>query len=417
MEVFYQGKLTIQYLYIPLQHISTQKVKHHSSPQTNNHMTTSKQPLNPYASVIIAILFILAPHCSFATVPDSITRNLEDYDFLTSFTEENYAAFPAIMEMGYKKKYETLKKRLRKQVVKGKKDIEQAVCDYAIWFHRNFDTHYSIENTTLWDSYVQSIHTDYTKVMEYNPQPVSCKVDEQTWLVRVPSCTGENPTAEWVQQAAKQYEESGCENLIIDVRGNGGGNDGIWWPFLQLIVDHQRERPLENFFRNTLHNQKYWEFLLEQQMGDSVRSQQFLEQCKQSLGKNEFERWSVWDASDINPTLPPKCVAIIADNQSASAAEGLIQIYAKGNSNRTKFYGKERTYGAELTGNLFYTKLPHADIYLVYPTCIKTFEFLKDSSFGKIGIEPDVHIPLAYPERLTDNIDEWVLWIAKEMKK
>ena len=34
-------------------------------------------------------------------LPDSIRRNLEDYDYLVSFVEENYAPFSAIMEKGY----------------------------------------------------------------------------------------------------------------------------------------------------------------------------------------------------------------------------------------------------------------------------------------------------------------------------
>jgi hypothetical protein len=33
------------------------------------------------------------------------------------------------------------------------------------------------------------------------------------------------------------------------------------------------------------------------------------------------------------------------------------------------------------------------------------------------GFKPDVMIPLPYPEQLTDNIDSWVLWVAKKMKK
>ena len=98
------------------------------------------------------------------------------------------------MEQGYLKKYETLKKRLRKQVAKGKAGIEKAACEYAIWFYKNFDTHYQLNNNKLWESYEQPVHFDYKKIMEYNPQPVSCKVNKQTWLVRVPSCVGENPT-------------------------------------------------------------------------------------------------------------------------------------------------------------------------------------------------------------------------------
>ena len=33
------------------------------------------------------------------------------------------------------------------------------------------------------------------------------------------------------------------------------------------------------------------------------------------------------------------------------------------------------------------------------------------------GHKPDVVIPLDYPKQLTDNIDEWVLWVAKDLKR
>lgn len=253
-------------------------------------------------------------------------------------------------------------------------------------------------------------------MMEYNPQPVSCKVDGQTWLVRVPSCVGENPTNEWVEQAAKDFQASGCENLIIDVRGNEGGSTGIWNPFIDMLVDHRREGTIDNYFRNTKHNQGYWEYALSESPDNSY-FKDFLTHCKDSLGKSEFQLWTSVDAGEVTHQPLPKRAAVIVDNGTCSAGEGLIYYHVKGVSNRAKVYGKERTYGAELTGNVYYTKFPNADIYLTYPTCIKQNEFLEHHVFGKNGIAPDVLITLPYPKRLTNNIDEWVLWVAEDMKR
>jgi hypothetical protein len=33
------------------------------------------------------------------------------------------------------------------------------------------------------------------------------------------------------------------------------------------------------------------------------------------------------------------------------------------------------------------------------------------------GIAPDVRIDLPLPARLTDNIDEWVIWVAEQLEK
>ena len=366
--------------------------------------------------LLFSFLFVLFSSVLHAENGDSISRNLEDYDFLTSYTEENYAAFPYIMQLGYKKKYETLKKQLRKQLRKGKMGIEQAACEYGIWFHKNFDTHYNII-TPLFSQYSKEAHIDYSKLMEeYAPKPVSCKVDEHTWLVRVPSCFGNNPTKEWMEEAAKQYRESGCENLIVDARGNIGGNDGIWHPFVPMLVDHKREWTVESYFRNTPTNVERFEWILGQLPYEAPEFHEFLLKCKDS--ENEFELWASRDVGDITPDSLPKRAAVIVDNATVSAGESLIVGYVTGVSYRTKVYGREHTHGSEKTGNIAVSEeFPNTPIRIFYPTCIETQEFLNNVTFGEIGIKPDVHIDLPYPKRLADNVDEWVLWVAKDLMK
>lgn len=41
--------------------------------------------------------------------------------------------------------------------------------------------------------------------------------------------------------------------------------------------------------------------------------------------------------------------------------------------------------------------------------------FLSDDSNGSAGLPPDVRINLPYPKKLTDNCDEWILWIADQL--
>ena len=62
-------------------------------------------------------------------MPDSIRRNLEDYDYLVSFVEMNYAPFSAIMEKGYEQEYRAMRKQLRQQISQGEVGIEKAAGD------------------------------------------------------------------------------------------------------------------------------------------------------------------------------------------------------------------------------------------------------------------------------------------------
>lgn len=50
---------------------------------------------------------------------------------------------------------------------------------------------------------------------------------------------GDDPTLEWVHQSIDAYLASGCENLIIDIRGNGGGTDDIFNPYEKLLYDRK----------------------------------------------------------------------------------------------------------------------------------------------------------------------------------
>ena len=42
---------------------------------------------------------------------------------------------------------------------------------------------------------------------------------------------------------------------------------------------------------------------------------------------------------------------------------------------------------------------------------------LPETGIDQTGFAPDVRIPLPLPARLTDNIDEWVTWVAAQLEK
>jgi hypothetical protein len=48
---------------------------------------------------------------------------------------------------------------------------------------------------------------------------------------------------------------------------------------------------------------------------------------------------------------------------------------------------------------------------------IETEKYDANMTYKKFtGISPDVRITLPYPKQLIDNIDEWVLWVAEDLK-
>jgi len=370
--------------------------------------------------IILSLILALATQFSFAVAPDSLKRDLEDYDYLVSFVEENYAPFDAIMQKGYKREYKALKKQLRKQLCNGKADLERAATDYVLWFYTRFDRHILLESETFHmaeanltqDAIVKSDSTLLTNPgsFEYAPMPVSCKVDSLTWLIRIPSC--EQDYHEGAINALQQFLASDCENLIIDIRGNGGGSDAVWEQYYDLLYDHTYKREIK-WFRNTPKNLLFWKNLLEQQ--PSSANANYLIEKSEASRDNFVKQGESDDGSTRQTSTRIKRAAVLIDFMTASAAESLAE-FVKKHSERAKVYGIGNTFGCELTGNCRTEPLPNSKLGLFYATTVDSGFYEKDFSSEGLGIAPDVIIPFPIARKLTDNIDEWVQWVAEDLK-
>ena len=371
--------------------------------------------------IILTILLALTAKFSIAAVPDSLKRDLEDYDYLVSFVEENYVPFDAIMQKGYKREYKALKNKLRKQLCNGEADLGRAATDYVLWFYSQFDRHIMLESETFHmaeanlaqEAIFKSDSTMLTNPgsFEYAPMPVSCKVDSLTWLIRVPSC--EQDLHEGAINALQQFLASDCENLIIDIRGNGGGSDAVWEQYYDLLYDHPYKSEIK-WFLNTPKNLLFWKNLLEQQPS-SANARYLIE--KSEASKDKFvKQGESGDGSTLQTSTRIKRAAILIDFMTASAAESLAE-FVKKHSDRAKVYGIGNTFGCELTGNCRTEPLPNSRLGVFYATTVDSGFYEKDFSSEGLGIAPDVLIPLPMSRKLTDNIDEWVLWVAENLKK
>ncbi|MCR5849283.1 MAG: hypothetical protein K6G92_01040, partial [Bacteroidaceae bacterium] len=323
-------------------------------------------------------------------------------------------------QKGYKREYKALKKRLRKQLCKGEADLERAATDYVIWFYSQFDTHIylgekafqravaniNFETMTKADS---TLLTDSEENFEYEPKPASCKVDSLTWLIRVPSCAPD--FYDGTVKALEQFVASDCENLIIDIRENGGGSDNVWKKYYDLLYDHPG-KPEISWHRNTPKNLLYWKDVLKLQPS-SPWNLQLIETCETS--KKKFVKLGESD-NNRQPTSRVKRAAVLIDFMTGSSAESIVK-FVKKHSDRCKVYGICNTNGCDLTGNCLIESLPNSKFKVLYATSIESGFYEKDFSTEGLGIPPDVIIPLPFSRKLTDNIDEWVLWVAEDLKK
>lgn len=337
--------------------------------------------------------------------PDSICWAFETFDYAVDVNERNNAIFPILMRNGFADEYKAMKDSMLSRLMAGEINADEAVGRYVFWFYKNFDRHTNCSSKYFW-KLASDVHVNYHKVMtKYAPEPVGCKVDDKTYLLRLPSCMGVVPTWEWLQKKADEFKSSGCKNLILDLRGNGGGSDRYSLMFTLFMGSAGAIEEERSYYRCGLDNNNnlkkvYW-------------NKAFLAQID-SIDDGSFVDW--WIVKKGEQVYEPKVhkAAIIIDNGTASAGETPVRFVQNRAKCRAKVYGKDGTHGCEWSGNCNEVRLPHSNITLRYPMTVDA-NLDAHCKERNPSLKPDVIIPLPYPEQLTDNIDSWVLWVAKKM--
>jgi len=336
----------------------------------------------------------------------AISLGLKDYEGAVYEVENNYAGFssktstPARLE-----EYLKLKEKLHKDILNGREGAD-AVGELYGWFGD-----YHLRTALAEHGKYRKTRKEYvstTKGMrEYNPQAIALKVDNETFLIRFPSCEGD-PSLEWVNESIEAYKKSQCKYLIIDIRGNGGGQDTYYMPYLKLLYDRESmSKGVE--IRNSKDNISYVKTQVE-------RLPWLQEVVSNAENSNEDFIPLVEDhiiKYDTINSLPIKAAIIIDSNVASSGEQMILDI--RGCSSRTIVYGKGNTLGC-----LDYSNTRRADMrgcgITTYVPMTRSSR-LPDNGIDETGIAPDVRISLPLPKKLTNNIDDWVLWVAKELKK
>lgn len=404
--------------------------------------------------IIISTFCLFLGLMALAQLPElTVEQHLEDYDFAVKYLEDNYAGFPNKVVDSTRTDYESMKARLRTQVQQGERTGWDAVAEYTGWFN-DYHTRLCLNDVDsegrrrpASDRYRQQLPIYYDELMEkYNPQPMAVKVTPKTFLVRFPSCYGDI-SMEWIEGSINAFYESGCENFILDIRGNSGGSDLYWNPYWNLLADHDGEI-CDVEFRNSA---AYRDSLLHELRAENVPAEiiqgvqavfpmlqpikfvpgsivrQFLVNLTDGQAfsfanlQNVLESLSHLELMSGKNSVPVNEVndavrraALIIDNTVASSGEALVEIL-KATSNRTTIYGRDNTMGCLDFSNCNQVVMPNCGINVSVPMSRRIG--LPETGIDMVGIAPEVRIDLPLPARLTDNIDEWVIWVAEQLEK
>lgn len=338
-----------------------------------------------------------------------VKANLETYDFAINELEQNYVGFEYKVTDANRAEYEQIKQEYRDSIAMGAMYGPvgaSEICCYMQDFHLGC-------SFKMWSNRFPMKWANYgLKMTKYDPQPVAQKISDQTFLLRFPTCNGDDAYIQWVADAVEDYHRSGCEQLIVDVRGNGGGSDYQYSPILRLLylqpgmtdgIMMRNSQANRDRTRELVQGNEFWTDLMDK--AEAAKDSAYFELFESAIHEEECV-----DARR------PKQTAIIIDHAVGSSGEQFL-LDVRAVAPDIKFYGKENSLGCIDISNVRRVQLPNSPNSINIPTTISKRVTNGHELIDGIGIEPDVRIDLPLPDSLTDNVDPWVLWVSEEMEK
>lgn len=330
-----------------------------------------------------------------------------DFDYAVGIVERAYAGYPD-KTAGREKEYAALKKRLREGIASGRDEYD-AIAEYLGWFD---DSHLRTPGVEAYRPKSLRRDTDYAARMKrYDPQFVHCRVDADTYLIRFPSCAPDDISPEVVQRMVVAYLASGCENLVVDIRGNRGGSDSTYEPLLKLLYDRAGELDNQQYRVSDLAIAHVREFA-----GNTERGRAKIARMERTPAGEFLPAESATYTIRYDSVSPlPRRAALLVDGRVASSGEQLT-LEVRATSRRTTVCGQDNTLGCLDYSNCEILYFPQDTARWMIVPVTRSCRVDAGRGIDAEGIAPDVRIPLPLPDSLTTNVDAWVRWAAEDLK-
>lgn len=354
-------------------------------------------------SLAAAAVLCLLPAGAQTPAGDAVS----DFDYAVGVVERAYAGYPD-KTAGREAEYAALKGRLQSEI-SGDRDVYDAIAEYLGWFD---DSHLQTPGAEAYRAKSLRRDTDYAgRMKRYDPQFMHCRVDEDTYLIRFPSCDLTDAEIAGVRAAVAAYRASGCENLVVDIRGNMGGNDSAYEPLLKLLYDHEGTEDAMAYRVSDIAIAHVREFA-----GNTERGRRKVARMERTPAGEFFEEGKTYRIRYDSVSPLPRRVALIVDGRVASSGEQLV-LEVRASSRRTTVYGQDNTLGCLDYSNCEILYFPRDTARWMIVPVTRSNRIPAGRGIDREGIAPDVRIPLPLPATLADNVDPWVEWVAGDLKK
>ncbi len=228
--------------------------------------------------------------------------------------------------------------------------------------------------------------------------PTITKIDRKVTVFSIPSFNVDNKLFDKILKEHQDVLKT-TSHLIVDIRGNTGGN-ALYFSFLGIYADKHIPES-QGFVLASEDTKAYYE---EQAKYSRNVYGPVVSRISNNLGKViDGPLYPVKKISRLNSQI--ESVSILTDHGCMSAAESFI-LHSKQVNDKVKIFG-ERTAGVIDYTSVNVIKLTSSEsqnIYFGYPTSTLN-KYLSGSGFNRTGIIPDVTIPA--------NEGDKIYWIMK----
>jgi hypothetical protein len=219
------------------------------------------------------------------------------------------------------------------------------------------------------------------------------QLDKNTIYFRIPSFGSDYKKAIDSVLVANKELLSRSPNLIIDIRGNGGGSDFSFTNIIPYLITNEINVTGIEYLSTSLNNQRMMDFVTKPEYRDFFTNKQkeWAKASFDTLQKHLGEFVSLDEEDETNKSdavLPfPKQVGIIIDDGVGSTAEQFL--LAAKQSKKVKLFGIS-TFGSIDISNMHFVKSPCGEYELGY--CLSKSKRLPHYVLDERGIQPDYFI-------------------------
>ncbi len=298
-----------------------------------------------------------------------MTCNCGDvFDWAVTAIEKSDAGFDYAIEMKGKEAYEkhTAEKRIESKSITSSHDCVKVVDEWLKFFRKSHIGFYM-----NMPAFADTVNT-------YDKFAIK-RLSAKTMYIKLKSFNGNRSRQEIARMVQhNDYLISNTPNLIIDLRGNGGGSDDAWMPLCKYFNSKPIYFAGGNLTRVSEENALYFERYGAKDRADYIRN-------------NADKRFAGNSGLIVNRPdrvqKYPENIVILTDNSTGSSAESLLMQARQ--SRKVKVMG-QKSYGAEEVGNCLLAESPDKQFLLFYGTTIRTPA--KYTQYLDYGLQPDIFL-------------------------